>query len=164
MEFPSVESEPQNSKCFSSSLPYSCFFFSSGVCVRRQKSGDTIYWHTVEESFSYLFHPSVRERGEASVTLCQRRRSWSDISRPMIGAVVTPVRSFCPRSCVHRVVSRQSLAAVPPPAHWPKRVLSACPRLALEMPRQRRRGREGKGRRVPVVAYSGLARGITAGR
>lgn len=160
-EFPSVESEPPNPKCFSRFL---CYFTVFTVFLTL-KSGETIYWHTVEDSHC-LPHPSLMMRWRrVCVTLCKRRRrkgGWSDISRPTTGAVVMHVHFFCPRSCVHRVVSRQSWAAAPLQARWPKHVLSACPMLGLETPNLRWLGPGRREIQVPVMEYLGLAWGISA--
>lgn len=109
-------------------------------------------------------HPSLLKKREVCVTLCQRGRGWSDISRPTTGAAVTPAHSFCLRSCVHRVASLQSWAEELPQARWQKHVLSACPRLDPVMPKM---GPPGPGRRetrAPAAEYLGLVWGITAGR
>lgn len=125
--------------------------------MERQSTG-TQY----NKVISYLAHPSLRD-GEVCVTLCKRRRGWSDISRPTTGAAVMPVRSFYLRSCVHRVASHQSWAEEPPRARWPKHVLSAFPRIGLEMPRLRRPALGRRGTQIPAMEYSGLVWGIIAG-
>lgn len=128
-------------------------------------SGEPIYWHTVEtKQFSYLTQPSIRD-WEVLVTLCERkRRCWTDISRPMTGAAVTPVGSFCFHSCVHMAPTHQSWAAGPQQAHWPKHVLSACPSPAPKTSRLRPEDPVSNGTQILVREYLGLAKGITAAR